>query len=122
MQNSSNDKLLALIAHLSIFTGVGYVLVPLIVWMVYRDKSGFVAHHSRQALIFQLGMVVLGSVFALLGFAVGFLSAGLGFFLFLPAALIASVVVLIPSIFASVQTLNGLEYRYPLTGSYAEQL
>lgn len=42
----SNDKLLVVLCHLSGFLGVALIL-PLIVYLVKKDESEFVAFHAK---------------------------------------------------------------------------
>ena len=46
------QKVLALAAHISyLFFGVGYVLVPLVLYLMYDKKDDFIAGHAKQALL-----------------------------------------------------------------------
>jgi hypothetical protein len=54
----SDERTLAMIAHLSNllnpFTGFLGVLVPLGMYLIYRDRSRYVAYQSLQSFVFQL--------------------------------------------------------------------
>ena len=58
----SNEKMVATFSHLGIVAGTivpfGSVLLPLILWLVYKDKSEYVAYHAKEALNFQLTMLI----------------------------------------------------------------
>ncbi|MBZ0201445.1 MAG: DUF4870 domain-containing protein [Ignavibacteria bacterium] len=54
---SSEDRLIAMFSHLSIF--FGSLIVPLIFWAIYREKSKFVSFHSLQSLFFHLAYTVI---------------------------------------------------------------
>ncbi len=54
---SSDEKLLALISHLSIL--FGGLLVPFIIWITQKEKSGFVRFHSLQAIFYHLSFTVI---------------------------------------------------------------
>jgi uncharacterized protein len=105
---SSEEKSLGMLCHLlGIFTGF---LGPLIVWLVKRDSSAFVGHHGREALNFQLTlllvMLCLGSAtFVLMFFFVGLL--------FLPALFVLPILALVAEIMAAIAAQNGEWYRYP---------
>ena len=64
---TDTDKLIALFAHLSLF--FGSLIIPLIFWLVYKEKSKFITFHSMQALIFHICYVVL-NVILVIGLAV----------------------------------------------------
>ena len=71
---STSQKILAIAAHISyLLFGVGYILVPLIIFLVRKDEDDFTTEHAKQALCVQV-------IAALLGVIVGglmFLSVGL---------------------------------------------
>ncbi len=68
---SANERTWAALAHASILLtfalGVSTgglavalpALVPLIIWLAFRERSSFVAFHAMQATIFQLGSLVV---------------------------------------------------------------
>lgn len=96
-----NDNLLAILAHaLGIVFGW---LPPLIIWLVKKDDSEYVSKHARQALGFQLTILIAGIVaFALLFVLIGFI--------LLPAVGIISIVF---GILASLAASKGEDYEYP---------
>ena len=53
---TSDDKLWALLAHLSYF--VLGVFGPLIIWLVKKDESTFVEDQAKEALNFQLSVLI----------------------------------------------------------------
>lgn len=105
---SPDDKTLAMLCHLlAIFTGF---LGPLIVWLVKKDSSAFVGHHGREALNFQLTlllvMLCLGSAtFALMLILVGFV--------LIPVLMVVPILALVAEIMAAVAAQNGEWFRYP---------
>lgn len=106
---TSEEKTYGLICHLSslsgFVTGVGFVVGPLIAWLVLKDKSEFADYHGKEALNFQLSMLIYSIISILLAFVL------IGF-LFL---LILSIMYIVFPIIAAVKANNGEEYRYPLT-------
>ena len=99
----------ALVAHLSglaLYTGVpfGNVLGPLVVWLLTKDDSPFVADQAKEVLN-QLSLTLYTvAAFVLLFFVVGLLA--------LPVLFVAHLVF---SVVAAVQASEGKVYRYPLT-------
>ena len=57
---TQDDKLWAALAHASLF--VFGIFGPLIIYFVYKEKSHFITHHAKQALIFQIVAVVGGVI------------------------------------------------------------
>ena len=105
-------RLWATLTHLSaligIVIGAGFIgwLGPLIVFVVLKDRSPFVAQHAKATLNFQITMLIV-AVIAALGWivVVGFL---------LTAAVY--VVVIVFSIVAAVAASRGRWYEYPQIG------
>ncbi len=106
----SQDKNLAMLAHLLGCLGilVGSVpgfLGPLIIWLTQKDKSAFVEEQAREALNFQITLLIIAVVCGLLVFA----SCGTLFpILILPAAL-----QVIFGIISTLSVSSGNAYRYP---------
>ncbi len=93
--------LTALIGLVTMFFFVG----PLVVWLLKRDEHPFIDEQGKEALNFQLSMLIyktlaLMSCFFLIGFVL------------VPALVLADVVLVIT---ASVKVSSGISYRYPLT-------
>jgi hypothetical protein len=102
--DQGNDKLLAVLCHVSLFLGVGFIL-PLIIYLVKRGESQLVAAHAREVLNFHISLAIyvictLPLVFILIGIPI-FLGLGL-------MGLICSIV-------AAIQASEGGFYFYPLT-------
>lgn len=118
----TEDKVLALLAHIGFVTGIGYFFIPLVIWLVKKDSSTFVATHAKQAMVWQGACFVGGSLLATIGSVISFLTIGLGLFLFIPLMLLLAIALFIPSILASIAVFNEKPYTYPVTGVYAERL
>ena len=105
---TGKEKAMALSAHISyLFFGVGYIIVPLIVYLFYDGKDEFVASHAKQALKAQaifgiLGAIVFGLTFLLVGVLLWPVLAVIGFVWFCC------------SIYACFKVIDGKEYHYPL--------
>ena len=84
---------------------LGSIIAPLIIWQIKKDRFAFVDEQGKEAVNFQISIVLYALVAALLCFLC------LGFFL-LPAVYIFDVVFLL---IAGVKANNGEHYRYPLT-------
>ena len=94
---------MAMLCHLlAIFTGF---LGPLIIWLIKKDESSFVDDHGKEALNFQITVLIAMIVSGLLTFIC------IGFVLML----IVWIVDMIFCIIAAVKASHGEAYRYPLT-------
>lgn len=107
--NQSDERLWAMLAHLSSivasFLGGLSLLGPLIVWLIYKDKSSYVDYHGKEALNFQILMSV---IFVACVFG-GIITCGVGFVV-LPIVWVVDVVLVI---IAGIAANNGEMYRYP---------
>lgn len=100
---SQDDINLALISHVG--TMFGGFFVPLIIWIIKKDESQFVAEHARNSLNFQLSMLIYVIVSIIMVFLV------VGIFVLLAIAVFATIVVILATVAAS----KGEHYDYPLT-------
>jgi uncharacterized protein len=84
------------------------LLCPLVVWLMYRDRSEFVRRHALESLNFQISLLIYLAV----SVVVGIVTFGLALFVLLPALGIFALVVII---MATVAAARGDDYRYPLS-------
>ncbi|GAB4416207.1 MAG: hypothetical protein Kow002_01830 [Anaerolineales bacterium] len=122
----NDEKTWAMVSHLSVLANLisGFLgpVIPLIVYLVYKDRSRYVAYHSLQSLIFQLvwwvgGGILAGTMWALSGV----LSAVLIGLLCVPLACLFSLLpigALIYGIIGGVQTSQGQDFKYWLIGDW----
>lgn len=98
---SANDKTMGTLSHvLGIFLGpVG----PLIIWLTQKDTAPWAGDEAKEALNFQITMLIGWVVCFLLTFIV------IGAFL-MP---IVGLVSLIFSIMGAIEANKGLHYKYP---------
>ena len=71
----SDERLIALFAHLSLF--LGGILLPIIFWATNKDKSKFVTFHSLQSLWFHIAFVALLIIY-IFAFVIVFVVGGIG--------------------------------------------
>ncbi|MGW8225238.1 MAG: DUF4870 domain-containing protein [Anaerolineales bacterium] len=120
----------AMLAHLSIllnlFTGFLGPIVAVIIYLVYKDRSRYVAYQSLQATIFQLitwvgvGLLIgamwlvtaVLSVFLVGLLCIPFSLLGTLLFLFMPLAS------LVYGVYAAVKCSDGEDFRYWLVGDW----
>lgn len=100
---TKDDKTMALLAHL---LGILSIFGPLIIWLIKKDQSRFVDVHGKEALNFQITLLI---VYLVLGVG-GCVTFGLTMML-LPVVWVVS---LIFSILAAVQANEGKMYAYPV--------
>ena len=96
-------------AHLGFVAGMvipfGNVIAPLVIWLVFKDRSSYVDYHGKEALNFQitvtLAMIASGILILLL----------IGIFLLIAVVLLT----LVFSIMGAIKANNGEYYEYPFT-------
>ncbi len=104
----ADERLWGLLAHLSWIAGsiVGISpLGPLVVFLVFKDRSPFLRRHALEALNFWITVFIgLAISLVLMLIIVGFVTFA-----------VISVAALVLSIIAALAANRGEEYRYPFT-------
>ena len=107
---TENERTWGMLAHLSALAGlvlplIGIVLGPLAVWLTRRDESRFVGEHAKEALNFNIS-VLLGAIACMLLTLVfvGFL-LGTALFIFW----------IVMTLVAAIKASEGHIYRYPFS-------
>jgi uncharacterized protein len=99
---SNDDKNIATVTHLG---GTVFSFIPgLIVWILKKDDSAYVADQAKEALNFQITVLIAQ-------FIAGILAVILIGFLFMGVIWILNVVF---CIIAAIASSKGESYRYPL--------
>ncbi|MBN2391600.1 MAG: DUF4870 domain-containing protein [Anaerolineae bacterium] len=130
----ADERTWAMLAHLSVllnlvtgFLGVG---AALLIYLIYKDRSRYVAYQAMQAFLMQLlfwagGGVLIGIMWAV----VGALSAILVGILLIPIALLLTPILLVfplialgYGVYGSIETSNGKDFRYWLVSDWALNL
>jgi len=105
-----NARQWAMICHLSALSGllgnvIGFLLGPLIVWLVKREEHPFIDKQGKEAVNFQITMfIILFVSFLLCLLLIGFV--------FLIA--VGLIMVIFP-IIAAIRSDHGEDYRYPIS-------
>src|SRR6185369_15030609 len=97
-QPTSDEKTMALLSH--VLTLVAGFLAPLIIWLVKKDDSSFVAAHAKESLNFQITCTIICIVLFIT--IIGILLIW-----------VVGIVALILVIMASIKANEGKLYRYP---------
>ncbi|MDP1697869.1 MAG: DUF4870 domain-containing protein [Xanthomonadaceae bacterium] len=91
------------------FSGIGFLLGPLIVWLIKRDEMPFVNDQGKEALNFNI--TVLIACVAL--WIVTLVTFGLAMIFTIPLMVVVGLVWLIVTIVAAIKANEGEYYRYP---------
>jgi uncharacterized Tic20 family protein len=110
-----DERTWAMLAHLSALlgyvVGLGQYIAPLVIYLVYRERSRFVAFHALQALYFQLALLLLWIVVII----AAFVTCGLG----MVCGIVPLVLNLVFVLIAAIRANNGEWYELPLVGAMA---
>jgi uncharacterized Tic20 family protein len=106
---TQDERTWGMVAHLAalgfFIVPFGNIIGPLVVWLAKRDHSAFVAMHAKEALNFNITILIGGLVcLVLLAFSIGILFGALLF-----------VFWLVLTIIAALKANEGAAYRYPFT-------
>ncbi|MBM3457820.1 MAG: DUF4870 domain-containing protein [Armatimonadetes bacterium] len=123
-QVGSTERTWAMVAHLAgpvgqIVSGsqLGW-LVPLVLWLVYREKNAFVAFHALQELLFQLVWLAIFWIAFLVALLLTFVLVGL---LLWPVVAVVAFVPLVWAVVAALKANVGEWYEYPMVGRFARR-
>ncbi len=125
-----DERTWGMLSHLSVLlnlvTGFAGPIAALVVYLIYKDRSRFVAYHALQSMLFQLiwwygGGLLIGGMWAV----VGALSAIVIGVVLIPIAIpMTCVLALLPAgaviygIVGAVQTSQGQDFKYWLVGDW----
>jgi len=86
-------------------------VAPLVIWLIYRERSALVDFHGKQNLNLQLTTlaVVVGGV------VIGLVTLFVGFFVTVPVMIAYLLYAVIISIVAGIKASSGEYYRIPLS-------
>jgi hypothetical protein len=105
---SDDDRMMAMLCHLlAIFTGF---IGPLVLWLVKKDSSPFVAHHGKESLNFQITLLLVMTCLGAATFILMFVLIGI---VLVPVLILVPVLALVAEIIAAVAAQKGEWFRYP---------
>ena len=91
--------------------GVGNIVGPLIIWLVKKDSLAFAAGQAKEALNFNITLLIIGVILLL----VTIFTFGLGIFITAPIGILLGIAWLVLTIIAAMKANEGVAYRYPFT-------
>jgi uncharacterized Tic20 family protein len=128
--SNADERTWAMLAHLSVlvnlFTGVLGPVVALIIYLMYANRSRYVAYHAMQSFLFQL--VVWYGIGVMWG-VTGLLSALLIGIVLIPLACVLTPILLVGmaiapiyGILGAAETSQGKDFQYWWVGSWVRNL
>jgi uncharacterized Tic20 family protein len=111
-----DERTWSILSHVSVLAWpiTGFLPVaPLIVWLLYKDRSPLVSFHALQSLWYQVAWLVLGVVGGVIGTIFTILTLGVGAALVVPLAVVLGLVPFAHQLYAAYKVGQGENYRYP---------
>ncbi len=106
---TADERLYATFLHLSLLAHVvlsGFaIIVPIIMWVIKKDESPYIADHGREAINFQISLIIYSIIAGIFSIVL----IGLPFLLLIP------IYALVCMVLAAVAANRGELYRYPMT-------
>lgn len=106
--NEQEERNWAMFCHLSALLGTfipfGNLVAPLVLWQMKKNESAYVDYHGKEALNFQLSLLLYGLIAAILVLVV------IGFVLVWVLIIYSVIIVII----AGIKANEGEYYKYPL--------
>lgn len=107
---TKDEKNWGMFVHLAAFAGyltvaLGFIVGPLILWLIKKEDSSYVDYHGKEALNFQISFFIYGLI------------AGALILVFIGVILlpIVGILHLIFMIIGTIRASEGTYYRFPLT-------
>ena len=106
---SGDDKTFGLLAHLSVY--VSTFIGPLVVWLLFKEKSKFIAYHAMQALALQVAGLILGVIVS----GISLVTCGVGSVLYL-----ALIPLMFVPLWGAWKAYSGEWSGYPLLAQFGK--
>lgn len=105
---SHDERMWGMFCHLSAFAAfvipvIGSVLGPLVIWLIKREEMPFVDDQGKEALNFQITMLIASFV----AFILVFVLIGI------PLLFALGIFNIVVTIIGAVRANDGVRYRYP---------
>jgi len=97
---TSDEKTMAILSH--VLTLFFWIFPPLIIYLLKKDESSFIAQHAKESMNFQITMAIAGVILFIT--IIGILLLW-----------VLGIIVLVLVIVATIKASEGKLYRYPFT-------
>lgn len=115
---TQDERMMAMLSHiLGIFTGF---IGPLVIYLIRKDQSRYVAFHALQSLYLTVAVAVIMIVLYIAVFILSMVTLGIGALLYIPMMFLP-IAPLILQVMAGVKANNGEWYEYPVVGAMARK-
>lgn len=116
-QLSPEEKTFGMMCHLSalalfVLPSFGNIFGPLIIWLIKKDQSAWLDRQGKEALNFQISIVIYVFAAFFLMFLLAITVIGIPLAVLIGIGLAAFWLIMV--IVASIEVNNGKDFRYPL--------
>lgn len=112
-----DEKIWAALSHASVlvwpFTGF-LPVAPLIIWLLFKDRSSWIGFQALQSLCYQTAWLVIGVAAGIIATILTILTLGLALLLIVPLGFLLGLVPFAHQLYAAYRVMRGSDYRYPL--------
>ena len=116
---SDDHRTYALLTHLTLLAHsvIPYISIAIAIamWQIKKKDSPFVDDHGREAVNFQLSLILYSFALPAIAAIIGVLTLGVGFLLMLPAIALPFVLGLVGMVMGVIAANRGEYFRYPMT-------
>jgi uncharacterized Tic20 family protein len=111
IQKKQDERMWGMFCHLSalagynILPGIGFVIGPLIIWLIKKQEHIFIDEQGKEALNFQISMMIYMFASAILILVL------VGFLLLISLGIFQLIMIII----AAIKANNGEHFKYPLS-------
>ena len=111
---SAEERQWGLFGHLSslagLFSGgIGNIVGPLIIWLIKKDTMPFAADQAKEALNFNITLLIVGVVLIVVTLVTFFIAA----IITIPLGILLGIAWLVLTIIGAMKANEGVAYRYP---------
>ena len=119
---SKADRTMAMVGHLVALVGLvfpfGNIIGPLVVWLVKKDQSRFVAFHAKQSMFFQIAVTVVVVAIMIISIPLAFICVG---YLTMLLAAGAGLAALVYAVIGGIQVNSGKDFEYYFIGPWVRK-
>ncbi len=113
---SKDDRTWGMVAHLAPLAGFvvpfGNILGPLVVWLIKKDASPFVAYHAKQSMWFQIFVAIAEVLLVLIGLIIC---------VTLPLAALVGLGAMVYAVYGAIQVNGGKDFEYYWVGEWVRR-
>lgn len=111
-----DERVWSAVCHASVlawpFTGL-LPVVPLIIWLLYKDRSPRIGFHALQSLWYQVGWFVIFTVAGAVSVVLAFVTLGIALLPLIPLWIVLGLWPFVHGLYAAYRVSRDEDYRYP---------